>query len=199
MRRAAAAVAVATMLVPAGCAADDDPRPAPSVVPSVAPSFAPGTEGIGDPYFPRYGNGGYDVGGYDLKLTYAPASGQLDGTATITATATQDLSAFNLDLSRLAVSKVTVDGQAATSRTSARYTHVPKDPWPSNGGTTATSAARTMTNGVYNRLKRSMNRAVGAFWPCASCTISPMREIVESSAERVDLTSSAPSPLRVPA
>jgi aminopeptidase N len=104
------------MLVPAGCAADDDPRPAPSVVPSVAPSFAPGTEGIGDPYFPRYGNGGYDVGGYDLKLTYAPASGQLDGTATITATATQDLSAFNLDLSRLAVSKVTVDGQAATSR-----------------------------------------------------------------------------------
>jgi aminopeptidase N len=116
MRRVRAAVAVTTVLVLAGCTADDSPKPAPSAVPSVAPSFAPGTEGIGDPYFPRYGNGGYDVGGYDLKLTYAPASGQLDGTATITATATQDLSAFNLDLVRLVASKVTVDGRAATSK-----------------------------------------------------------------------------------
>jgi aminopeptidase N len=116
MRRVRAAVAAATVLALAGCAGDDGPKPAPSGGPSVAPSFAPGAEGIGDPYFPRYGNGGYDVGGYDLKLTYAPASGQLDGTATITATATQDLSAFNLDLVGLVAGKVTVDGRAATSK-----------------------------------------------------------------------------------
>ena len=108
------AVAVLAVLAVAGCSSDDEaPRPVPS--PS-APSFAPGADGIGDAYFPKYGNGGYDVGGYDLKLSYAPASGRLDGTATITATATQDLASFNLDLAHLAASKVTVDGQAATSK-----------------------------------------------------------------------------------
>ena len=57
-------------------------------VPPRAPSFAPGAAGTGDPYFPTYGNGGYDVAGYDLKLRYDPKTGRLDGTATITATAT---------------------------------------------------------------------------------------------------------------
>jgi aminopeptidase N len=109
------AVAVLAVLAVAGCSGDDGtPRPAPS--PSVAPSFAPGADGIGDAYFPTYGNGGYDVGGYDLRLTFAPASGRLDGTATITATATQDLSSFNLDLAHLAATRITVDGRAATSR-----------------------------------------------------------------------------------
>ena len=115
MRRTGFAFAVVTVLAVAGCSASTDgPEPAPS--PSVAPSFAPGAEGAGDPYFPKYGNGGYDVASYDLKLSYTPASGQLDGTATISATATQDLSAFNLDLAHLAASEVTVDGQAATTK-----------------------------------------------------------------------------------
>jgi hypothetical protein len=81
-----------------------------------APTFTPGSEGIGDPYFPTYGNGGYDVAAYDLKLRYDPKSGELEGSATITATATQDLSAFNLDLAHLTAQKVTVDGRAASSR-----------------------------------------------------------------------------------
>jgi aminopeptidase N len=108
-------MAVVTALAVAGCTADDK-TPQPAESPSVAPSFAPGAEGAGDAYFPKYGNGGYDVAGYDLKLDYAPASGQLGGTATITATATQDLSAFHLDLAHLAATKVTVDGQPATSK-----------------------------------------------------------------------------------
>ncbi|WP_212986748.1 M1 family metallopeptidase [Actinoplanes auranticolor] len=113
--KARTAVAVLTALVLAGCSGDDETaRPTPS--PSPPPSFAPGAEGAGDAYFPKYGNGGYDVAGYDLKLDYAPATGQLGGTATITATATQDLSAFHLDLARLVAGKVTVDGRAATSR-----------------------------------------------------------------------------------
>jgi aminopeptidase N len=82
---------------------------------TAGPGFRPGAEGAGDPYFPTYGNGGYDVAGYDLKLRYDPASGQLSGTATITATATQDLSRFDLDLAHLAASRVTVDGLSATS------------------------------------------------------------------------------------
>jgi aminopeptidase N len=79
------------------------------------PDFEPGAAGIGDPYFPKYGNGGYDVGGYDLALRYDPKSGRLDGTATITATATQDLNRFDLDLAGLRVATVTVDGAAATA------------------------------------------------------------------------------------
>jgi aminopeptidase N len=80
---------------------------------NAAPNFRPGAEGIGDPYFPTYGNGGYDVAGYDLKLRYDPKTGQLDGTATVTATATQDLSRFDFDFAHLTAGSVTVDGQKA--------------------------------------------------------------------------------------
>ncbi|MEU4217894.1 M1 family metallopeptidase [Actinoplanes sp. NPDC026623] len=116
MRRARTAVAAVAVLALAGCTADDDGGPATTPSSTSAPSFAAGAEGAGDPYFPTYGNGGYDVGGYDLKVRYDPAGGELRGTATITATATQALSRFNLDLAHLAASKVTVDGRAATSR-----------------------------------------------------------------------------------
>jgi aminopeptidase N len=77
--------------------------------------FQDGAAGIGDPYFPQAGNGGYDVAGYDLALKYDPKSGRLDGTATITATATEDLKRFDLDLAHLSVHSVTVDGTAAKS------------------------------------------------------------------------------------
>ena len=74
---------------------------------------APGAAGLRDPYFPRLGNGGYDVRHYALSLAYDPGSGRLDGTAEITARATQDLSAFNLDLAGLRVARATVDGASA--------------------------------------------------------------------------------------
>ncbi|MFE0101783.1 M1 family metallopeptidase [Streptomyces sp. NPDC059009] len=72
-----------------------------------------GAAGLRDPYFPKQGNGGYDVTHYGLKLGYDPESHHLTGTAEITARATQDLSAFNLDLKGLEVSGVTVEGKAA--------------------------------------------------------------------------------------
>ncbi|MEV6299363.1 M1 family metallopeptidase [Actinoplanes sp. NPDC051861] len=111
MRRGAGSLAVVMLL--AGCSGSSDPEPAPSS--ASPPVFKPGADGAGDPYFPKYGNGGYDVAGYDLNLKYEPDSGRLSGTATITATATQDLSRFNLDLAHLKASQVTVDGAAATS------------------------------------------------------------------------------------
>nr|WP_229715832.1 M1 family metallopeptidase [Mangrovihabitans endophyticus] len=80
----------------------------------------PGAAGAGDPYFPTYGNGGYDVRGYDLDLRYDPAAGRLTGTATITAVATQGLSRFNLDLAHLTVTRVTVDGTTARARQEGR-------------------------------------------------------------------------------
>ncbi|MEU4239397.1 M1 family metallopeptidase [Actinoplanes sp. NPDC026619] len=84
-----------------------------------APSFSAGAEGAGDPYFPTYGNGGYDVAGYDLNLRYDPTPGHLSGTATISATATQNLSRFDLDLAHLTASRVTVDGAAAQAKQDA--------------------------------------------------------------------------------
>ncbi|WP_203712701.1 M1 family metallopeptidase [Asanoa siamensis] len=78
--------------------------------------FGPGAAGIGDPYFPTYGNGGYDVKDYALVLRYDPGSDRLEGTATITATATQNLSRFNLDFRGPEVSAVTVDGAAAAEQ-----------------------------------------------------------------------------------
>src|SRR5690349_15547551 len=77
-------------------------------------AFTPGTFGLGDPFFDHAGNGGYDVSHYALTLAYDPATRRLEGHAAISATATQDLSRFDLDLRGFDLSGVTVDGRAAT-------------------------------------------------------------------------------------
>ncbi|MGK5631210.1 M1 family metallopeptidase [Streptomyces sp. URMC 123] len=76
----------------------------------------PGAPGVGDALFPRLGNGGYDVGHYQLDLDYDVSGGRLSATAVVTATATQSLSSFHLDLAGLRVDSVTVDGKAAEAR-----------------------------------------------------------------------------------
>ena len=73
----------------------------------------PGGAGLRDPYFPKAGNGGYDVGHYGLTLAYDPGTRRLTGTAVITARATRALSAFDLDLKGLRVDEVTVEGRPA--------------------------------------------------------------------------------------
>jgi aminopeptidase N len=75
-------------------------------------SNAPGPGGLGDSYFPDYGNGGYDVTHYDIRLRYDPATDRLTGTTTILARATTALSRFNLDF-LLDVSSVRVNGWSA--------------------------------------------------------------------------------------
>ena len=74
----------------------------------------PGAAGVGDPYFPLEGNGGYDVRNYDLSFSYDPATDRLDGTMVIKARATQDLSRFDLDLQQLDVSAVRVNDEPAS-------------------------------------------------------------------------------------
>jgi aminopeptidase N len=81
---------------------------------AAAATFTPGSPGLGDPMFPNAGNGGYDVSHYDLSIAYTPAGNQLVATATITATATQNLSSFNLDLRGFTISRLLVNGRAAT-------------------------------------------------------------------------------------
>ena len=79
-----------------------------------ADRFTPGSPGLGDPFFPLAGNGGYDVTNYALRLSYDPAANDLDGTATIRAVATQDLSRFDLDLRGFDISRLLVNDQAAS-------------------------------------------------------------------------------------
>ena len=87
-----------------------------------------GSSGVGDPYFPKAGNGGYDVSHYGLTLAYDPDGERLTGKAVITARATRDLDAFDLDLTGLDVSKVVVEGhEAGTDRDGQELTVRPRD------------------------------------------------------------------------
>ncbi|MFE9452867.1 M1 family metallopeptidase [Streptomyces sp. NPDC006739] len=79
-----------------------------------------GAAGAGDPYFPLSGNGGYHVAHYDLTLRYDTTTRHLDGTAVLTARATQRLTRFDLDLSGLKVTDVGVEGVTAGFRRSGQ-------------------------------------------------------------------------------
>ncbi|MGH3669775.1 MAG: M1 family metallopeptidase [Pseudonocardiaceae bacterium] len=94
-----------------------DSVPAPAANPPRAASAVPvvGADGIGDPYFPRAGNGGYDVTAYDIHIRYNPPADQIEGRTTITARSTEGLSRFNLDL-RLPASAVSVNDRPAQIR-----------------------------------------------------------------------------------
>ncbi len=77
-------------------------------------AFTAGSPGLGDPFFPLAGNGGYDVSNYGLTLDYTPSTNNLVGTAVITARATQNLSRFDLDLRGFTITQLLVNGVAAT-------------------------------------------------------------------------------------
>ncbi|WP_442933799.1 M1 family metallopeptidase [Micromonospora sp. CPCC 205556] len=99
----------------AGCESDrSGSTPSGSSATTPSRNFQPGAAGVGDAYFPSYGNGGYDVSGYTVKVRYDPAKDQLTGVSTVKAAATADLKSFNLDLAGLTVTAVTVDGAPAT-------------------------------------------------------------------------------------
>ena len=81
---------------------------------AAADEFVAGSSGLGDPFFPNAGNGGYDVTHYSLTLSYEPSTNRLTGTAVITASATQNLSSFDLDLRGFSISRLLVNGRPAT-------------------------------------------------------------------------------------
>ncbi|CCH29701.1 M1 family metallopeptidase [Actinosynnema sp. NPDC047251] len=66
-----------------------------------------------DPYYPTDGNGGYDVADYAVSLSYDPNLRFLTARTVVTATTTQRLSRFDLDLRGLSVTSVKVDGVPA--------------------------------------------------------------------------------------
>jgi aminopeptidase N len=77
--------------------------------------YVAGADGLGDPFFPQAGNGGYNALHYDLTLDYDQPANFLEGTAIIDATATQNLRRFNLDFRDFyAISRLTVNGERAS-------------------------------------------------------------------------------------
>ncbi|MFG2602937.1 M1 family metallopeptidase [Streptomyces sp. NPDC048514] len=110
-------------------------------IPASAASWSPGAPGIGDPYYPYYGNGGYDVSHYDLRLQYQPKTDELQGTATILAKTTEDLSSFDLDF-LLDVGEVRVNGAKAAFTTSGQHELVVTPKQPIAAGTPITVVVR---------------------------------------------------------
>lgn len=93
---------------------------------TAAPAFTPvqqdddtpealiGDEGIGDPYFPTFGNGGYNVLHYTIDADVDMDDNHIDATTTIEAEALHDLAQFNLDFTdELEVQSVIIDGDPA--------------------------------------------------------------------------------------
>ncbi|MGW2519140.1 M1 family metallopeptidase [Streptomyces sp. NPDC001617] len=142
-------------------------------IPASAASHSPGAPGIGDPYYPYYGNGGYDVSHYDLRLQYQPATDELEGTATILAQTTQDLSSFDLDF-LLDVSEVRVNGAKATFASSGQHELVVTPKTPLSKGTPITVVVRysgvpsTKSAYGFNTWHRTPDGAVAADEPEAA-------------------------------
>src|SRR3954470_11841922 len=76
--------------------------------------FVKGSAGLGDPYFPKAGNGGYDVRHYDIQFRYLPKSDRLKAKTKVFATATENLSRFDLDFRHLSITGLRVNGQKAS-------------------------------------------------------------------------------------
>jgi hypothetical protein len=92
-----------------------------------AEPYRAGAAGIGDPYYPLDGNGGYDAKSYFLDIRYEPDTDRLVGVATIRARTRQNLKSFNLDFDGLTLRSATVDGERAkTKRKDGELTVTPR-------------------------------------------------------------------------
>ncbi|MFF3515845.1 M1 family metallopeptidase [Streptomyces sp. NPDC002573] len=106
---------------------------------AASPAPSAGAPGIGDSYFPQLGNGGFDVRHYALDVAYDPARGRLDGRTTITARATQSLTSFDLDLQKLQVTRIEVNGRrTAFTRDGDEIRITPRGVLPRGGNFTVT-------------------------------------------------------------
>lgn len=73
-----------------------------------------GSPGLGDSYYPGFGNGGYNVTHYTLDIEVNDVSdGEMVASVTIDATATQDLLSFNLDFIGFTIDSITVNNVSA--------------------------------------------------------------------------------------
>ncbi|ONI78834.1 peptidase [Actinosynnema sp. ALI-1.44] len=132
-RRRFAAILVATSILVVGCTSSPPDNSAQQPQPQPQPGQPPAAssaDGAGDPYYPKDGNGGYDVADYNVSISYDPATGILDGDTTISAKATAELTKFNLDLIGFEVTAVDVDGKPAKAGREGEHELVITPPSP---------------------------------------------------------------------
>ena len=97
------------------------------------PNASAGAIGVGDPFYPELGNGGYDALHYTIDLDVEVENGSIEGSTIVDAIATQDLSSFNLDFYGLEVTDVSVNDVAADwDRSGAELTIIPTAPIRTN-------------------------------------------------------------------
>jgi aminopeptidase N len=72
---------------------------------------SPGADGIGDPFYPQQGNGGYNVQHYALNVIVDVENNLIEAQAIIQAQATQDLSRFNFDFGGPDISQILVNDE----------------------------------------------------------------------------------------
>jgi aminopeptidase N len=99
--------------------------------PTPTPEAVAGAAGVGDPYYPQMGNGGYDALHYTIELKVDVEDNAIDGWAQMEARATDNLRAFNLDFHELDISRVRVNGERAEfSRSEDELTIIPSRDLP---------------------------------------------------------------------
>jgi aminopeptidase N len=94
------------------------------------PKPSAGAAGAGDSLFPLMGNGGYKSKHYTIELDVDVAKNNFNSArTTLDATATQDLSAFNLDFKGFDIAQITVNGKEAQfKRDEGELTITPDQP-----------------------------------------------------------------------
>ena len=98
----------------------------PTMTPIPTASGVKGASGLGDPYFPTLGNGGYDVQNYTIALEVDPSNNSVTATTSILAKPSETLGTFNLDFHDLTVDSVRVnDVNAKYSRNGDEFTISP--------------------------------------------------------------------------
>jgi aminopeptidase N len=138
-----------------------------------------GSVGVGDPYFPREGNGGYDALHYDLGLAYNRRTNRLAGVARLRARALTGLERFDLDLNGLKVRSVKVDGARAAFRRSGGELQVTP--------AAAVAAGQVFTVAVrYRGVPRTIARSPIAFGEPYGFLHTPDGEFVAAEPDGAD-------------
>ncbi|NLD44105.1 MAG: M1 family metallopeptidase [Chloroflexi bacterium] len=134
-RLTVALAALLGLLLVGGCIV----TPLPSGAPHPAAEPVAGSAGIGDPYFPTMGNGGYDALHYAIDLTVDVPRNVISATTTITALAIQDLSSLNLDYAGPRLGATAINGAPCrAARLGTELTLTPAAPLAAGEAFTAT-------------------------------------------------------------
>ncbi len=107
-----------------------------AAAPAQAGAGVVGGDGVGDPFFPQAGNGGYDAERYDLRLRYSPRTDKLRARARIEATAVTGggaLGRFNLDYRGPRIKRLRVNGAAADFARDGQELVITPDAPPADG------------------------------------------------------------------